>query len=199
MARLQTPGFYGSIVKMALDAGAVAPTATRARFWWRSDDSWSTSSMAFKAGGSQLAIHALNFPWEQKTVDLPGTGTIYTYTVVRHPLSPQLAAVVPYVSGVIELDGTQGAGARLLLSETATLPEKFDLHIPQKDRTYRAQLRWRREDGIGVTFDNGSDIAETAPDLTMTALLRRVGELEAENAALRRRLAQMMEPSASAI
>lgn len=84
-------------------------------------------------------------------------------------------------------------GARLLLSETATLPEKFDLHIPQKDRTYRAQLRWRREDGIGVTFDHGSDMAETAPDLTMTALLRRVGELEAENAALRRRLAQMME------
>ena len=29
------------------------------------------------------------FEW----VDLPGTGTIYTYTVVRHPLAPQLAEV----------------------------------------------------------------------------------------------------------
>jgi uncharacterized protein len=50
------------------------------------------------------------FTW----TELPGTGTIYTFTVVRHPLSPALADVVPYVSGVIELDGTQGAGARLL-------------------------------------------------------------------------------------
>jgi uncharacterized OB-fold protein len=50
------------------------------------------------------------FEW----VDLPGTGTIYAFTVVRHPLSPDLRDVVPYVSGVIELDGTQGAGARMI-------------------------------------------------------------------------------------
>jgi uncharacterized OB-fold protein len=50
------------------------------------------------------------FTW----VDLPGTGTIYTFTVVRHPLHPGLADVVPYVSGIIEMDGTQGAGARLM-------------------------------------------------------------------------------------
>ena len=53
-----------------------------------------------------FACQSQAFEW----VDLPGTGTIYTYTVVRHPLAPQLADVVPYVSGVIELDGTQGAG-----------------------------------------------------------------------------------------
>lgn len=90
-------------------------------------------------------------------------------------------------------------GARLLLSETATLPEKFDLFIPQKDRTYRAQLRWRREDGIGVTFEHGSDDGETAPDLTKSALLRRIAELEAENTTLRRRIAQMIEAAAPAI
>jgi hypothetical protein len=50
------------------------------------------------------------FDW----VELPGTGTIYSFTVVRHPLAPQLADVVRYVSGVIELDGTQGAGARMI-------------------------------------------------------------------------------------
>jgi uncharacterized OB-fold protein len=59
------------------------------------------------------------FEW----VELPGTGTIYTFTVVRHPLSPQLSDVVPYVSGVIELDGTQGAGARLMLNITGCDPE----------------------------------------------------------------------------
>lgn len=49
------------------------------------------------------------FSW----VTLPGTGTVYTFTVVRHPLAPRFADVVPFVAGVIELDGTQGAGARM--------------------------------------------------------------------------------------
>ncbi|GJE36416.1 PilZ domain-containing protein [Methylobacterium persicinum] len=90
-------------------------------------------------------------------------------------------------------------GARLMLSETATLPEKFDLYIPQKERTYRASLRWRREDGIGVTFDGGETATpDAAPDLTVSALLRRVGELEAENASLKRRLADMIAAAASA-
>jgi len=59
------------------------------------------------------------FEW----VELPGTGTIYTFTVVRHPLAPQLAPVVPYVSGVVELDGTQGAGARLIVNIVDCDPE----------------------------------------------------------------------------
>lgn len=90
-------------------------------------------------------------------------------------------------------------GARLVLSGTATLPERFDLFIPQKERTYRAALRWRREEGIGVTFDSASQpgtVAEAPPapapaatESTMTVLLRRLGELEAENATLRQRLA----------
>lgn len=49
-------------------------------------------------------------------VELPGTGTIYSFTVVRHPLHPDLADACPYVSGVVELDGTQGAGARMLVN-----------------------------------------------------------------------------------
>jgi uncharacterized protein len=42
---------------------------------------------------------------------------------VRHPLAPALAEVVPYVSGIIELDGTQGAGARMMLNITGCDPE----------------------------------------------------------------------------
>jgi hypothetical protein len=91
-------------------------------------------------------------------------------------------------------------GARLVLSGTATLPERFDLFIPQKERTYRAALRWRREEGIGVTFDTpGQTAAAETPapapsavvESTMSVLLRRLGELEAENAALKHRLAAM--------
>ncbi|MET0182893.1 MAG: OB-fold domain-containing protein [Caulobacterales bacterium] len=53
---------------------------------------------------------------ESEWTKLPGTGTIYSFIVVRHPLGPHLKEVVPYVSAVINVDGTQGAGARLLLN-----------------------------------------------------------------------------------
>ncbi len=51
---------------------------------------------------------------EVEWVELPGTGTVYSFTVVRHPLARMLNEVVPYASGIIELDGTQGAGARMI-------------------------------------------------------------------------------------
>jgi uncharacterized OB-fold protein len=47
-------------------------------------------------------------------VDLPGTGTVYSFTVVRHPLARMLQPVVPYASGIVELDGTTGAGSRMI-------------------------------------------------------------------------------------
>ncbi|TNC15353.1 PilZ domain-containing protein [Methylobacterium terricola] len=80
-----------------------------------------------------------------------------------------------------------GSGARLMLSQTATLPGGFDLLIPARDRVHRATLRWRREDSIGVTFAEEpvrAPVLETDP----VALLARVQELEAENASLRRQL-----------
>jgi uncharacterized OB-fold protein len=63
-------------------------------------------------------------------VDLPGTGTIYSLTVVRHPLHPDLADACPYVSGVVELDGTQGAGARMLVNIIDCDPDA--IHIGDK-------------------------------------------------------------------
>lgn len=91
-------------------------------------------------------------------------------------------------------------GARLALTETATLPEQFELYIPQKERTYRSSLRWRRSDGIGIAFvDESAHAAEAhagaaAPAArdeaaSMMLLVRRISELEAENAALRRMIA----------
>ena len=59
--------------------------------------------------------------------ELPGTGTIYSFTVVRHPLHPDLADCCPYVSGVVELDGTQGAGARMLVNIIDVDPESVSI------------------------------------------------------------------------
>jgi uncharacterized protein len=59
--------------------------------------------------------------------ELPGTGTVYTYTVVHHPLHPDLSPVCPYISGVVELDGTQGAGARLLVNIIDCDPQEISV------------------------------------------------------------------------
>jgi uncharacterized OB-fold protein len=44
--------------------------------------------------------------------EVPGTGVIYTYTVVHRALIPSLAARLPYVVVVVDLD--EGDGARLV-------------------------------------------------------------------------------------
>ncbi len=64
---------------------------------------------------------------ETAWVELPGTGTVYASTIVRHPLGRALAEVVPYVSAIIELDGTQGEGARMLANVIDCDPE--EIHI----------------------------------------------------------------------
>lgn len=64
-----------------------------------------------------------DFTWE----DLPGTGTIFTYTVIRHPLRPDLQDVTPYVGAIIELDGTQGAGARIMANVIDCDPEALQI------------------------------------------------------------------------
>ncbi|MFY9291757.1 MAG: PilZ domain-containing protein [Methylorubrum rhodinum] len=94
-------------------------------------------------------------------------------------------------------------GARLELSETSTLPEVFDLYIPQKDETFRCTLRWRRDGGVGIAFaDHHAKpaAAEPAPlpDASIGVLLRRIAELEAENAALRSVLTTLSAAKASA-
>jgi uncharacterized protein len=45
-----------------------------------------------------------DFEW----VDLPGTGTLYSFIVVRHPLRPDMQEYVPYIPAVIEPDGAPG-------------------------------------------------------------------------------------------
>lgn len=79
-----------------------------------------------------------------------------------------------------------GTGARLAVSESVTLPEEFELHIPQKGQTFQARLRWRRADEIGCEFEFA---AASSKDGDPAELVKRIAALEAENAELRRQLA----------
>ncbi len=53
--------------------------------------------------------------------EVPGTGSVATYTVVHQALHPALRDVVPYVVVLVELDGT--GGARLASNLVGSPPE----------------------------------------------------------------------------
>ena len=58
-------------------------------------------------------------------VELPGGAELYTFTIVRHPPAPSLAALVPYVIGMVRLDGAEGV--KFMTNVVNCLPE--EVHI----------------------------------------------------------------------
>jgi hypothetical protein len=81
---------------------------------------------------------------------------------------------------------TSGAGARLDVPHATLLPEIFELHIPEKNSAYRVRACWRDLKEVGVEI-MPLDASDAPIPLT---LARRLRVLEAENAALRRRLSE---------
>ncbi len=57
--------------------------------------------------------------------ELPGTGTVYTFTVVRQAFLPSLAQTVPYVVAAVEPDG--GGGARMVSNVVGCDPEEVSV------------------------------------------------------------------------
>jgi uncharacterized small protein (DUF1192 family) len=80
-------------------------------------------------------------------------------------------------------------GARIIFSDTVTLPDVVDLFIPQRDQTIRARVQWRQNDEIGLAFE----AADQTPVVlaTATEVMQRVAMLEAEITALRTMLKRM--------
>lgn len=78
-------------------------------------------------------------------------------------------------------------GAMLALASTAVIPDKFDLTIDRKARSFRARTVWRHLDEAGVAFVEERAVAEPMPledvkrlrrdKAAKDALLRRVEEL----------------------
>jgi hypothetical protein len=80
-------------------------------------------------------------------------------------------------------------GARLELSESVTLPDRFDLYLPHRDETSKVHIQWRRGAQLGVAFDT----VESAPPMPAAPqdVAARVEQLEAEVNLMRLLLAQM--------
>jgi hypothetical protein len=84
-----------------------------------------------------------------------------------------------------------GSGARLALPQNFTLPDRFELYVPLKERTYAAEVRWRGDEDFGVMFvDGSSPVAERSSD---KALLDRIERLEAQVRELQSLTKSLME------
>jgi hypothetical protein len=79
-------------------------------------------------------------------------------------------------------------GARIIFSDTVSVPDVVDLYIPQKEQTLRARVQWRHGDEIGLAFP---DAMRAADDTRNGELTKRVAQLESEIASLRRVLKKL--------
>lgn len=95
-----------------------------------------------------------------------------------------LGGQITYDDGLTRIDclvrNLAPRGASLVIQRHAMIPDEFDLSIAGRARTFRARLVWRRDKEFGVRLS-------PLPVATSPARLeKRVRELEAANASLRR-------------
>ena len=81
-------------------------------------------------------------------------------------------------------------GARIIFSHTVNVPDVVELYIPQREKTLRAHVKWRRGDDVGLDFTTPETAATPAASAD-TELAKRVAQLEAEVTALKRMMRQI--------
>ncbi len=84
-------------------------------------------------------------------------------------------------------------GAKLALSDTLTVPSEFDVHIPQKGKTYHARMVWRDTAAIGVEFIQPEAHTEDGahPEQSLSEIEKRMRALQLQNAELKIRVREL--------
>ncbi|HET7806047.1 MAG TPA: PilZ domain-containing protein [Pseudolabrys sp.] len=80
-------------------------------------------------------------------------------------------------------------GAKVTFDSTAVVPDRFDLKVARKERSFRARMIWRTPNEAGVAFLNEYNQDVPVP----LEWAKRLRDCEAEKAALRKRIAQLSE------
>jgi hypothetical protein len=76
-------------------------------------------------------------------------------------------------------------GARLQFPAPVTLPDAIELEIPARDKLLQAQIRWRRDDEVGVSLDE--TYRDGGPEMAGSGeISQRVAALEREVTKLHR-------------
>lgn len=79
------------------------------------------------------------------------------------------------------------SGAKLQFDHPAFVPDEFDVQVARLERVYRARVTWRSRSEIGISFGQPASAANVVP-LDQAVRIRR---LEADRAALQRRIAEL--------
>jgi hypothetical protein len=105
-----------------------------------------------------------------------------------------LQARVSYGDGAISTACTvnqlSDVGARINIAGTFSLPDTFEIVIPQRGISRRAKLVWRRDDLAGIDFLGGEEREQNSATTDPTA---RIKALEAENAKLKAQIGLLMQ------
>ena len=82
-------------------------------------------------------------------------------------------------------------GARIEAPPSVTVPEYFELLIPQRNVRHRARIVWRHQAELGLIFEDVVQQPKPAVEQTSPEIRIRMMELELETAKLRAQLAEM--------
>jgi PilZ domain len=110
----------------------------------------------------------------------------------RRSIRVVLQARASYGDGAISTQCTvnelSDASARISIASSFSLPETFDISIPQRGISCRAKLIWRRGDQAGIEF------LEADPALSVTSdPVARIKTLETENAKLKAQIGFLLQ------
>jgi hypothetical protein len=77
-------------------------------------------------------------------------------------------------------------GAKIEVSEAASIPARFELEIPQRGRVYQAQILWRDKEAMGVEF-----VKDKSEQLEVEESEPKLARLQRENRRLRAAVAEL--------
>ncbi len=108
-----------------------------------------------------------------------------------------MAARILFNNGQTTVDCTirnlSDGGAKLQVSGAVTLPDEFELSIPQRNQKRRVRLCWRNDDFCGVAYLDGHDDSGgvTEADTVEAGLRQHIRDLEDKIAQLQRRIDEL--------
>src|SRR5258708_1638972 len=82
----------------------------------------------------------------------------------------------PRVDFLVRVLGGQGAG--LMFPGMTATPDVGELHIPNRNETYRATVQWRNGEEIGVWFDSDESSPPLAPAAPAADSSARIHKIE---------------------
>lgn len=129
--------------------------------------------------------------------DRTESGTTIVMLKDRHSVRSRalLKATIRFYNRNVTIDclvrDISPTGAKIELDRTSVLPGEFELEIPQRSAVYPCELKWRRENAVGVSFKENMDPGVAHYGEFARA---RIEALEKENAALRLEISRLKPP-----